>query len=145
MSNPSASAVRWCDQNGRRLTVMSSVCVYEGNALLSPSRPQSAGLRFRRLCVFLPRRVLCTRPLNKLTKGVQVYHMFSVPCLEHILLLVIFQTACSLTTLNFCWGGGGGGVGEVGSGEGVYNESANLFVWSCLSLYQAAVNDAPSL
>lgn len=39
--------------------------------------------------------VLYMLPLNKLMKGVQVYHMFSIPCLELQLLLVIFH---------FCYG-----------------------------------------
>lgn len=44
--------------------------------------------------------VLYTLPLNKLTKGEQVHHMFAIPCLELILRLVIFQTACSFKSLN---------------------------------------------
>lgn len=36
MSGRSASAVRWCDQNGHRLTVMSSVCAYEGKRSAFP-------------------------------------------------------------------------------------------------------------
>ncbi len=58
--------------------------------------------------------VLYTLPLNKLTKGVQVYHMFSTPCLELILLLVIFQMACSFKILN---------TGLLL--RGFYNESVN--------------------
>lgn len=58
--------------------------------------------------------VLYTLPLNKLTKGVQVYHMFSIPCLELILLLVIFEMACSFKILN---------TGLLL--QGFYNESVN--------------------
>lgn len=43
--------------------------------------------------------VLCTLPLNKLSKGVQVHHMLSIPCLELQLLLVIFQMECSFKIL----------------------------------------------
>lgn len=95
MNNCSASPVSWCDQNGHRLTVMSPVCVYESNALCSPSQPQNAGYRFCQLCGSLALCVLYTHPLNKLTEGVRVHHMFSIPCLELKLLLVIFQVLCS--------------------------------------------------
>lgn len=100
MNNYGANPVSCCDQNGHRLTVMSPVCVYESNALLSPSQPQNAGLRFCQLCGSPRLCVLYTLPLNKLTKGVQVYHMFSIPCLELRLLLVIFQIDCSFKILN---------------------------------------------
>lgn len=50
--------------------------------------------------VAVPACVLYTLPLNKLTKGVQVYHMFSIPCLELRLLPVIFQIDCSFKILN---------------------------------------------
>lgn len=107
MNNYSANPVSWCDQNGHRLTVMSPVCVYESNALLSPSQPQNV-VGFASYVAVPALCVLCTLPLNKLTKGVQVYHMFSIPCLELILLLVIFQMDCSFkilhTRLLFWWG-----------------------------------------
>lgn len=39
--------------------------------------------------------VLYMHPLNKLTKGVQVCHMFSIPCLESKFLLAVFKVLCS--------------------------------------------------
>lgn len=51
--------------------------------------------------------VLYMLPLNKLTRGVQVYHMFSIPCLEVKLLPVIFQIDCNFKILNagiLLWG-----------------------------------------
>lgn len=48
-----------------------------------------------------PARVLYTLPLNKLTRRrVQLYHMFSIPCLELKLMLIIFQMNCSLKILS---------------------------------------------
>lgn len=143
MSERSASAVRWCDQNGPRLTLMSPVCVFMKAALCFPHhdlRAPAFGFDGRRAYSLPPpSRVLCTLPLNKLWRGVRVYHMFCAPCLEPILLLVAFQTACSLTTLNtgllFEWGGDGG----------VKGAGLSTMKGSCLSLYQAAVTDAPSL
>lgn len=71
--------------------------------------------------------VLCTLPLNKLTKGA---HMFSIPCLELTLLLVIFQKICSFKIQN------GGLLFWFNKG------SVNPVVWSCLNLYSTAAHDA---
>lgn len=74
--------------------------------------------------------VLCTLPLNKLTKGA---HMFSIPCLELTLLLVMFQMVCSFKIQNaglLFWDFNKGSVNPV--------------MWSCLNLYTTAVHDAHS-